>query len=139
MNGDRHIDGDIDRLARAFEDATLDPADFDHEAHLKVGWWYLQRYELLEAITRFSAAIRRLTSRLGVADKYHETITWFYLLKIAERCRRPECGDWQAFRAANPDLFTWAPGLVQSYYSDELLHSARARRRFVVPDLLQQM
>jgi len=134
---DEQAAGSIDRLADAFENGTLQPGEFNHEAHIKVGWWYLRQYELLEAVTRFSAAIAHLTRKLGVADKYHETITFFYLLMIAERLGGSGGRNWTAFKADNPDLFARGPGLLQSYYSDELLHSAKARRQFVVPDLLR--
>jgi hypothetical protein len=125
----------IAEIVQSFEDATLDPGGFNHEAHIMVGWWYLQELSLLDAIVRFTGAIRRLTRKLGVASKYHETITWFYLLKIAERCRGMAPHDWQGFKAANPDLFEWSPSLIEQYYSDNLLWSDAARGSFVLPDL----
>lgn len=126
----------IEETVQAFETATVDPADFNHEAHIKVAWGYLQEHDQLEAINRFTAAIKRLTEKLGVPDKYHETITWFYLLKIAERCARNTEADWHAFKSANPDLFEWNPSIVQKYYSDPLLSSETARCSFVLPDLM---
>lgn len=125
----------IEETVQAFESATIEPGDFNHEAHIQVGWRYLQDYDQADAITRFTDAIRRLTRKLGVPTKYHETITWFYLLKIAERCRDKRAGDWPAFKAANPDLFEWNPSLIQKYYSEALLSSEIARRSFVLPDL----
>ena len=130
------VDSRIERIFRAFEDATLEPGGFDHEAHILVGWRYLQDYSLADAINRFTAAIKRLTLKLGVPAKYHETITWFYLITIAERCSNDDAGDWPAFRAANPDLFAWNPSLLDKYYSKELLSSDTARRMFVLPDLV---
>jgi len=126
----------IEETVQAFENATVKPSEFNHEAHIKVAWGYLQDHDQLEAINRFTAAIKRLTLKLGVPDKYHETITWFYLLKIAERCARNSTADWHAFKAGNPDLFEWNPSIVQKYYSDALLSSEAARRMFVLPDLM---
>ena len=126
----------IAETVRAFENATLKPGGFNHEAHIKVAWGYLQEYKQLDAINRFTAAIKRLTETLGVPDKYHETITWFYLLKIAERCQGKTGADWHAFKAENPDLFEWNPSIVRKYYSDALLSSETARRMFVLPDLM---
>ena len=134
MNGTAPTDPDIGQIVRAFEDASLDPAGFNHEAHILVGWWYLQEYSLLAAIERFTGALKALTRKLGLTRKYHETISWFYLIKIAERCSGAAAADWPAFRDANPDLFEWSPSLIQRYYSDSLLSSDSARRRFVLPD-----
>jgi len=127
-------DARIEQIFEAFENATLQPGGFNHEAHILVGWRYLQELSLLDAITRFTDAIKRLTRKLGVPTKYHETITWFYLIKIAERCSDDLAADWPAFKAANPDLFACNPSLVEKYYSNALLSSGTARRMFVFPD-----
>ncbi len=134
MTATNAADAGIERIVEAFENATLEPGGFNHEAHILVGWRYLQDLSLLDAITRFTDAIKRLTRKLGVPTKYHETITWFYLIKIAERCSDDLTADWPAFKAANPDLFAWNPSLIEKYYSNALLSSDTARRMFVFPD-----
>ena len=134
MNGAECAAPDIERIVRQFEQASIDPREFNHESHLMVAWWYLQKHPLLDAISRFVGAIRHLTRQLAVTSKYHETITLFYLLKIAERCGAASGADWTTFKAANPDLFTWTPSLVQQFYSDALLFSDDARHNFVLPD-----
>lgn len=122
-------------IVRAFESASLGPGEFGHDAHILVAWHFLQQQDLLDAIRRFTRGIRRLTRKLGVTSKYHETITWFYLIKIAERCKAQPGADWAAFRTANSDLFTRNPALVEKYYSKSLLASDTARHMFVLPDL----
>jgi hypothetical protein len=41
---------------------------------------------------------------------------------------------WEAFVAANPDLFDWQNSLLKTYYREETLRSELARRVFVFPD-----
>ncbi len=118
----------------AFEDGSVDPAQFDHEAHIYVGWSYLELFELQEAIDRFSAALRCLTKKLSVETKYHETITWFFMILIADRRSISESNDWQVFRQRNEDLFASRPSIVSQYYSDERLGASLARTQFVLPD-----
>lgn len=125
----------IAEIVEAFENATLEPGEFGHEAHVLVAWHYLKELSLLDAIVRFTQLIKRLTRKLGVSSKYHETITWFYLIKVAERIKAAPQADWPAFKAANPDLFAWNPSLVDRYYSKALLESDMARRMFLLPDL----
>jgi len=132
MSSTALADRRIEQLVAAFENATIDARDFDHEAHLLVGWRFLQDQSLLDAIKRFSAALKRLTRKLEVPGKNHETITWFYLIKIAER---QAATNWPAFKNANPDLFARNPSLIRQYYSKSLLASEDARRAFVLPDL----
>ncbi len=119
---------------RAFEEGDIDPAEFDHEAHVYVAWSYLQGYGLLDSIIRFSGALRRLTTKLGVESKYHETITWFFMMVIAERRTGDARDDWRIFKAENADLFNDAGGLLGRYYSKARLDSEAARSRFLLPD-----
>lgn len=135
MNAVVAAEARIEHIIEAFENATLEPGGFDHEAHILVAWHYLQQRSLLDAITRFTRAIKRLTRKLGVSAKYHETITWFYLIKIAERLKASPGAEWTAFKSANPDLFAWNPSLIEKYYSKDLLSSDTARHMFVFPDL----
>ena len=90
-----------------FEAADLDPARFDHEAHIYVAWLYLREYPRDKAIASFDAALRRLTGKIGATSKYNAMITWLLLLLIAERMVAGE--DWGAFRARNSDLFDDLP------------------------------
>jgi hypothetical protein len=118
-----------------FESGNVDVELFDHEAHVYIGWLYVQKYELADAIARFNDALRFLTVKLGVAGKYHVTITWIFLLLIAERSRTGE--DWQTFIARNPDLIEDSRSTLGRYYSEKLLFSEAARKRFVLPDQLR--
>lgn len=122
----------------AFEAGDFDPERFDHSAHLFMAWRYLARYSLSETIRRYRAALLKLTDRLGVPDKYHETMTLFYLYEIAERIDSSgHCGadaEWPEFVVANSDLFAKNPPLVRRRYTAARLDSGRARRQFLLPD-----
>ena len=118
----------------AFEAGAIDAESFDHEAHVYLGWLYVGEYPLIEAVSRFTSALRRLTAALGVPDKYHDTISWFYLLLIAQRSNEATDNDWETFRRNNNDLFSRDDNILGRYYSEELLRSERARQAFVLPD-----
>ena len=120
----------------AMEAGTIDPDAFDHEAHINVAWLYLERYPLTDAIDRFTKALQRLTRKLGVPDKYNETISWFYMLLIEERRSVSPAGNWIAFRQTNSDLFSRGDNILERYYSKELIFSDRARQSFVLPNRL---
>ena len=121
----------------AFERGEIDPDTFDHEAHVYLAWRYLERFPLPTALEKFDAALRRLTAKLGIAGKYHATITWFFLLLIAERRSEDPGSDWQRFRQQNADLIE-DKGILQLYYSRQVLASDRARQSFVLPDRLME-
>ena len=117
-----------------FESGHVDPGRFDHEAHVYVAWLYVTTFDPAAAILRFDNALRRLTAELGVPEKYHATITWLFLLLVAEKSREDE--RWERFKARNEDLFGDSKTILRRYYSESLLSSQRAKSRFLLPDRL---
>jgi len=115
----------------AFEACTLPPALFPHRAHVRLAWLYLREHGLHETLTRYSSGIRRYAGTLGAAGKYHHTITWAFLFLIHERMQRADHATFEAFAAANEDLF--GP-ILDRYYTRETLASDLARTTFVLPD-----
>jgi len=126
---------DVEFVAR-FEDGTLPNENFHHPDHVRMAWLYLSRYPLLDALARFSAALRRFAAAHGRPDLYQQTITWSYLFVINERRERlGGSPDWQKFAEANNDLFEWNDGgILARYYRPETLQSEFARQVFVLPD-----
>ena len=118
------------------EQSRIDGGSFDHEAHVYLAWLYLDRYPVTEAIDRYTAALKRLTAKLGVPGKYHDTITWFFMLIIAQR--RIACADvgWTVFKEKNADLLSRENNVLNRYYSKETLATDAARQSFVLPDRL---
>jgi hypothetical protein len=123
-----------EKLASAFEAGTVAPADFGHAEHVCLAWHYLSRDPLLVAARRVCDGLRRYTRSVGVADKYHETVTLAWLLLVHERRALGGGDGWAAFRRGNPDLFDTTARLLEDYYRPETLRSTAARRHFVLPD-----
>jgi hypothetical protein len=124
-----------DQLIKQFEDGTTPPGAFHHADHVRLAFEYLCRYSVLEALERFSDALKRFATAQGKAQLYHETITWTYLLLIHERMARAGCAQtWEEFAERNPDLLVWKGGVLTSLYRQETLDSDLARHTFVLPD-----
>lgn len=119
----------VDRFERA------DFAQFHHPDHIRVAFAYLKTMPLLEALGRFTAALRRFAAAQGKPQLYHETITWAFLFIIHERMQRTPGAGWDEFIAANDDLLRWKPSVLDAYYPSEVLKSELARRVFVLPAL----
>ena len=126
---------DTEFLAQ-FEAGTLPQDQFHHADHLHAAWLYLTRFSALDALAKFSSALRVYTAALGKADRYHETVTWAYLLLIHERIHRCAPMLWEQFAAKNSDLFEPKNAILLRYYRAETLDSELARRVFVMPDQL---
>ncbi len=124
-----------DELIQQFEEGTTPADTFHHADHVRLGFEYLGRYPVLETLQRFSVALKRFAAAQGKAQRYHETITWAYLLLIRERqarAARPQT--WEEFAEHNPDLLVWKGGVLGTLYRQETLDSDLARHTFVLPD-----
>jgi len=118
------------------ESRSIPPGAFRHRDHIQMAWNYLQEYSLGRAIDRYAKALKGFATHHGVPEKYHETITWAYMLIINERMGSQPGQTWEEFIDSNPDLLSWPDGPLQRYYTPGLLESEEARRTFLMPDRL---
>jgi hypothetical protein len=125
---------DQSALFDGFIDTTLPADQFHHAQHMQVAWLFVRKFGMPNALAEFTTAIKRFADAKGATGLYHETITWAFLLLIAERDARQPAANWDEFAAANDDLLQWKPSVLDRYYSKELLASDLARRTFVMPD-----
>ena len=125
----RHEDTQTRELVCSFEKCTL--PDLRHEDHVRVAWYYLQDQPLAVVLGHLPGKLQRFALSKGAPTKYHETVTFAFTCIVAERVSRHANDSWEAFSAANEDLFD--SSLLDRYYSREVLKSSAARRSFVFP------
>jgi hypothetical protein len=153
-----------DELIRRFETDTFPEDSFHHADHVRLAFAYLSQYPPLEALDKFSAALKRYAAARGKSQLYHETITHAYFFLIRERMARVSAtdspatdsraldsrtndsstndshtndsriNDWDEFARRNPDLLEWKNGLLTRYYHEATLQSDLARTVFLFPD-----
>lgn len=128
---------DDDALWTAFSKRTLAAADWTHEAHLRVAWMHLARWELDEAHLRMRAGIILLNAVHGLEETakrgYFETLTRVWLVLVDAARAVDACDESRAFLRAHEALFDREAPL--RFYSRERLSSVAARAHFVEPDL----
>ena len=118
-------------MVERFEAGTFPPEMFHHEQHVQMAFHYLQRWPLLEALQRFSSALKRFAAAAGKPGRYHETITWAFVFVIHERMEG--VGDWEVFRTENTDLLGWPDNYVMRMYGEGVLKDESARKNFQLP------
>jgi hypothetical protein len=118
-----------------FENGTLDPARFDHCSHLSLAWAYLQRDGFPEGALRFRQHLKAYVAKVGAEGKYHETITWAYLVLLNEELslRSPPGEPFDAMIQRRPDLLDHRSGAIACCYSKSQLDSPAARHVFLLP------
>ena len=121
-------------LARALERGEIANEDFRHASHLHVAWVYLaESSSVKQAANKMRKTLRRFAAAAGKPQKYHETITlfWVQLLARARAISRAECLEELVY--ANPQLLE--KNFLLAYYSAERLFSDEARVSWKEPDL----
>ena len=121
-------------LLDRFIDTSLPASEFHHRQHVEVAWMFVRDHGMPGALAEFSTALQRFADAKGATGLYHQTITWAFLLIIADRQARCHAGTFEAFTDANPDVLAWKPSILDRYYSRELLVSDLARKTFLMPD-----
>ncbi|MCT4558706.1 MAG: hypothetical protein N4A61_11710 [Pelagimonas sp.] len=118
-------------LLEDFLNDRLDPASFDHAAHVKTAYLLLATRPFEHAFFTYCTHLRALTARAGAEEKYNATITFAALSTIAERMSSP-AEDVSRFLAKHPDLLE-ASTLTRGYSHSRLM-SERARHVPLLPD-----
>lgn len=128
-----------DLLAEGFVARTLAKAEWTHTAHLRVGLWHLLRHSPDEALELLRTRIRVLNESHGVANTesggYHETITRFYVWRIATFLDAAGRGRPVDELADELVRVHGDKDLPLRFWSRERLFSPEARRGWVEPDL----
>ena len=121
-------------FTRALERGHVCNEQFRHASHLRVAWVYLHESSSAEQATaRMSATLRRFAAAAGKPEKYHETITGFWIRILAVLRESGEHSSLERVLEANPCLLE--KDSLLEYYSRETVFSDRARTSWVDPDL----
>ena len=117
----------------AFEAGQITNQHFHHRDHLRLAWIQISRLGLDRASDAVAGAIRHFADRHGHADRYHETMTRFWLRAVGLGIKRHPMLPFDELLAAEPHLLD--KNLPFSHWSRERMGSDEARRQWVEPDL----
>jgi len=121
-------------LARRLERCEIPNEGFPHASHLKVAWVYLAETESVDAAAdRMAAALRRFAASVGKSEKYHHTVTVFWMRVLAAARDAAPGADLDEILAAHPSLLDKT--LPNAFYSPERFGSDAARASWIEPDL----
>ena len=103
-------------LIEEFERRLIPAESFHHSDHVRLAFCYLSQYQSLDALGRFSNALKAYATSLGKPERYHETITHAYFFLIRERMARTRVKDWDDFALAK-----FGPITVERWHPDPVL------------------
>ncbi len=127
---------DDDAFLAAFRAGAIEPAAFDHRAHLRAAVCALARLPFLEACIAIRDGLGHVAAKAGKPGLYHETLTVALMSLIADALD-DDAGtaspiDVDGFVARHPALLDRRA--IAARYRVETFDGAAARRRFRLPD-----
>lgn len=124
-----------DELLSALQNLTLPPSALNHRMHLRIAWIHLQREPLTTAIARIGEELSAFANHHGASGKFNHTLTEALMRLMAAGGAADPNLPWSDFLLANPALLHDPRGLLQRYYSKDLIESPAARGHFLPPDI----
>ena len=119
-----------------FEDSSLSPSLFSHEAHLRLAWIHIKHYGVDQAIENICNQIKRFDQTHGDGTKFHVSITVVAVKVVDHFMKKSVSDNFQDFILEFPRLKYNFKDLVDAHYSFDLFRSKSAKTKFVEPDLL---
>src|ERR1700733_5282898 len=106
-------------LIECFERDKIGQEAFHHADHVRLAFEYLREYSVLEALSRFSRALKRFAEARGKTQLYNETITFAYFFLIHERMAQAQGANWEDFARSNADLLISKNGILKRHYREK--------------------
>jgi hypothetical protein len=117
-------------------DCTIDPALFNHEAHLRLAWIHLRRSGVEQAVVSVEERILGLVDFLGARDKFNKTLTIAAVRTVHHFLQRSGAQTFRELIAEFPRLKTHFRELIAAHYSFDVFHLQEAKETWMEPDLL---
>ena len=114
-NVTNHIQIEDNRFEREFRDLTLDPALFNHEAHIRLAWIHIKKYGPDKARVNICKQISLFDKTFGDGTKYDKKLTEGSIRLIDHHIKKSNSTDFVSFINEFPELKTDFLSLVKKW------------------------
>ncbi|CAM1343436.1 hypothetical protein [Tenacibaculum amylolyticum] len=131
---DTHFDMTDAKFENQFQNCTLNPQLFSHEAHLRLAWIHIKKYGVTIAEQNIQNQLQDFVKHVGATDKYHTTLTIAAIRMVNHYIQQSKAKDFQEFIKEFPELNNSFKALINSHYSYDIFSSEEAKSVFLEPD-----
>ena len=125
-----------DVFAQQFKECTLNPALFNHEAHLRLAWIHIKKCGVDKAIENICEQLTVFTGSLGASDKYNKTITIAAIKAVNHFINKADIDNFQDFIQTFPRLKFNFKELMAYHYQADIYTLETAKKEYMEPDLV---
>lgn len=119
-----------------FENYTLKPGMFSHEAHIRLAYIHIKKYGLEQAETNMCVQIHGFANSLGGGDKFNKTVTVAAVKTVHHFMGKANSDNAKDFINEFPRLITNFKDLLSQHYGFNVFADKRAKKEYLEPDLL---
>jgi hypothetical protein len=133
---DSHLQLSDDDLKDQFENCSLKPELFTHEAHLRLGWIYITKYGLEKAEEKLKTYIPQFDKAFGDGTKFNLTLTMASAKVLYHFIQKKDLNSFTDFIREFPRLKTNFKDVLYYHYSNAIFGNEKAKHTYIEPDLL---
>jgi hypothetical protein len=137
QNMEQHFILTDKEFADQFADSSLDPTLFSHEAHLRLAWIHISKYDDVKAIENITEQLQNFVRHLGATDKYNATLTVAAIKAVKHFMQKEPLETFYDFITTYPRLKTNFKNIIEQHYGFDIFNSTKAKEKYLDPDLLE--
>ncbi|HNP32904.1 MAG TPA: hypothetical protein PKN96_06400 [Flavobacterium sp.] len=133
---EKHFHLDDSEFEKAFENCTIDPVIFTHEAHLRLAWIHITKYGEENAIGNICKQLMVFVEFVGANGKYNKTLTVAAIKAVHHFIKKSKSDTFDDFITEFPHLKYNFKELMNFHYKIDIFNSMQAKTEFLEPDLV---
>ena len=131
-----HYQFNDEEYEKVFESYRLKPAQFTHEAHLRLAYIHINKYGRAQAEANMCKQIKGYAESLGVYDKFNKTVTIASVKVMDHFMQKAQSATFTGLMKEFPTLLTDFRSLLSKHYGFNVFSDKRAKAEYIEPDLL---
>lgn len=131
-----HLELTDDAIEQEFENFTLKPVLFSHEAHIRLAYIHIKKYGRAQAEKNMCEQIKGYAASLGATEKFNKTVTIASIKVVDHFMQKSKSTDFQGLIKEFPGIITDFRGLLLRHYGYNVFADKRAKQEYLEPDLV---
>lgn len=133
---DSHLHLNDTEFESQFENCTLHPDLFNHEAHLRLAWVHVRKYGAEQAAKNLCKQIVAFDKTFGDGTKFNLTVTVASAKVIDHFKQKTLANTFTEFIAEFPRLRSNFKDILAFHYGTDIFKNEKAKHSYMEPDLL---
>ena len=133
---EKHLLLSNQQFEEKFENLTLSPVLFTHEAHLRLAYIHITKYGLEKAIKNVCEQIACFDQKFDEGVKFNKTVTIAAVNVVNHFMNKSTSDNFRNLIQEFPRLKSHFSALIKTHYSLNIFLDKTAKQEYLEPDLL---